>query len=316
MRRQKSRLVAVAATLVAALALTGCVKLDEDLTINADNTVDGTVTVAFNKAMLDMMGATADDALGETGGMLEGADVNVEAYDDGTFVGQTYTLDGAPLDQLNGGDSDMQIVRDGDEFHVTGTLDLSDSTVGGDVSVPTDGFEVRIALTFPGEIVSSTGEVDGNTVTWTPELGDVVDFETVAKAEGGGGAGAGAGLLAAGGLGLTALAAGGVGVVMVQRRKRAPGSATATTAELFPGAAPADAPFPTTEPFPGMAPFPATEPFPAGVAGPADAAATGPWSAPAPEGAADSWSTPYAAEPRPDVDAAPPAAVPFDPTGD
>lgn len=288
MRRTKTRLAATAAALLAALALTGCVKLDQDLTINADNTVDGTVTVAFNKAMLDMVGATADDALSETGGMPEGDNVTVEPYDDGTFVGQTYTLDGAPLAELNGGGSegDLQIVRDGENFHVTGTLDFSDSELGGGGGLPTDGFEVRIALTFPGEIVSSTGEIDGNTVTWTPELGDVVDFETVARAEGGG---AGSGLLPLAGLGLAALAAAGVGVVVVQRRKAAP-----TVAGV-------------------PSPVPGTEPFPTGMAGPLDAAPApaDPWAAPT----ADAWSAP-AGDPRHDLDAAPPAAVPFDPSND
>ncbi len=247
MRRSKTRLLATAAAVLATVALTGCVKLDEDLTINTDNTVDGTVTVAFNKAMLETMGASAEDALGETGGVPEGAHVSVEPYEDDTFVGQTYTLEGAPLDELNagsGGEDDLQIVRDGDTFHVTGTLDFSDSTLGGDDSVPADGFEARIALTFPGEIVSSTGEIDGNTVTWTPELGDRVDFETVAEAQGGGGAGAARFTLA--GLGLGVVAAVGATILLLQQRKR----------------------------------------------------------------------TPTPADPRHDLDAAPPAAVPFDPTGD
>ena len=297
MRRTKTRLAATAAALLATLALTGCVKLDEDLTINADNTVDGTVTVAFNKAMLDMVGATAEDALSETGGVPEGDNVTVEPYDDGTFVGQTYTLDGAPLTELNsgGGEGDLQITRDGDNFHVTGTLDFSDSQLGGGGGVPTDGFEVRIALTFPGEIVSSTGAIDGNTVTWTPELGDVVDFETVARAEGGGGAGSG--LLPLAGLSLAAVAAAGVGVVVVHRRKTAPA--------VVPSAAAAG--MPTVDP--GTPPFPTAEPFPAGATGSVDPAASGPWATPT----ADGWAAPTG-DPRADLDAAPPAAVPFDPT--
>jgi len=295
MRRTTTRLLAAAAALLSILALTGCVKLDQDLTINADNTVDGTVTVAFNKAMLDMVGATAEDALSETGAAPEGDNVTVEPYDDGTFVGQTYTLDGAPLDELNsgGGEGDLQIVRDGENFHVTGTLDFSDPGLGGDGSLPADGFEVRIALTFPGEIVSSTGEIDGNTVTWTPELGDVVDFETVARAEGGGAAGAGAGLLVVGGLGLAAVAAVGATVLLLRQRKRTPTSATPTPATL-----PADTAAPTPAPWPA-------------------AAATDSWMVPVPgtAPAMDPWSAPTS-DPRRDLDAAPPAAVPFDPSDD
>lgn len=281
MRRSTTRLLATIAAVLATLALTGCVKLDEDLTINTDNTVDGKVTVAFNKAMLDMMGATAEDALGETGGVPEGAHVSVEPYEDDTFVGQTYILEGAPLDELNassGGEDDLRIVRDGDNFHVSGSLDFSDSTLGGDGSVPTDSFEARIALTFPGEIVSSTGEIDGNTVSWTPELGDVVDFETVAEARGGGGAGSARFTVA--GLGLGVVAAVGATILLLQQRKRTP-----TPAD------PAATSWPTD-------PAPSSWP-------PADPAAA----------ATDSWSAPTA-DPRHDLDVAPPAAVPFDPPQD
>ncbi|MDH4077059.1 MAG: hypothetical protein OEW29_14075, partial [Acidimicrobiia bacterium] len=240
MRRPKTRLFTVAAALAATLALTGCVKLDEDLTINSDNTIDGTVTVAFNKSMLEMVGATAEDALGDTSGVPEGDHVSVEPYEDDTFVGQTYTLDRAPLNELNtsSGDGDLQIVRDGDNFHVTGTLDFSDSTLAGDGSVPADGFAVRIALTFPGEIVSSTGQIDGNTVTWTPEMGDVVDFETIARAEGGAAAGAGRFTLV--GLGLAIVAAVGATVLVFQQRRKmpAPAGPGATTADPWTATAP------------------------------------------------------------------------------
>lgn len=291
MRRSTTRVLATVAAVLATLALTGCVKLDEDLTVNTDNTVDGKVTVAFNKALLDMMGATAEDALGETGGMSESAHVSVEPYEDDTFVGQTYILEDAPLDELNatsGGEDDLQIVRDGDTFHVSGTLDFTDSALGGDGSAPNDGFEARIALTFPGRIVSSTGDIDGNTVTWTPDLGDVVDFETVAEARDGGG-GAGTALLAAGGLGLGALAAGGVALAMFQRRK-----AGGTGGPV--GAPPAPA-------------------YPAAPVGAADLPAPEPWAIPGADSSPDSWSAP-AGDPRYDVDAAPPAAVPFDPAED
>lgn len=296
MRRSTTRLLAAAAALLATLALTGCVKLDQDLTINADNTVDGTVTVAFDKAMLDVVGATAEDALSETGGLPEGANVTVEPYDDGTFVGQTYTLEGAPLDELNagGGEGDLQIVRDGENFHVTGTLDFSGSGLGSDGSVPADGFEVRIALTFPGEIVSSTGEVDGKTVTWAPEMGDVVDFETVARARGGA---AGAARFTLVGLGLAVVAAVGATILVFQQRRKMP-------APAVPGAVGAD-PWPAAlEPGLAVPPTSANDPW-------AAAAASQP-NAPAAPAAGDAWSTPTAV-PRHDIDAAPPAAVPFDP---
>ncbi len=261
MRRTKSCFVGAATALMATLALTACVKLDQELTINSDNTVDGTVTVAFDKALLDTVGVSTDDALSDAAGALESDNVAVEPYADGRFVGQTVTFDGASLDELNasGSDGDLRITRNGDNFEVTGTLDFTNPMPLGDSSVSADGFEVRIALTFPGEIVSSTGEIDGNTVTWTPEMGDVVDFETVARAEGGAAAGSGRFTLV--GLGLAIVAAVGATILVFQQRTKMPAPAP-------PAASPAD-----------------------------------PWAAPTDD-------------PRHGLDAAPPAAVPFDPPPD
>ena len=45
-----------------------------------------------------------------------------------------------------------------------------------------DNFEFTISITFPGEVISSTGEVDGNTVTWQPQVGENNPIEARASA--------------------------------------------------------------------------------------------------------------------------------------
>ena len=75
-------------------------------------------------------------------------------------------------------------MREGDEFHVTGGFDMSGEEFTG-TEVPQefmDNFEFRISITFPGEVTSSTGAVDGNTVTWEPKIGQNTRIEAVASA--------------------------------------------------------------------------------------------------------------------------------------
>ena len=45
-----------------------------------------------------------------------------------------------------------------------------------------DNFEFQISITFPGEVKSATGAVDGNTVTWEPKIGENTRIEAVASA--------------------------------------------------------------------------------------------------------------------------------------
>ena len=79
----------------------------------------------------------------------------------------------------------------GDEFHVAGSMDLSGSATGsttggiGDISQFGSNAQISITLSFPGKVISSTtGEIDGNSVTWTPKLGETTDLTTVASAVG------------------------------------------------------------------------------------------------------------------------------------
>ena len=45
-----------------------------------------------------------------------------------------------------------------------------------------DNFEFRVSITFPGEVKSATGDIDGNTVTWEPRIGENTRVEAVASA--------------------------------------------------------------------------------------------------------------------------------------
>lgn len=174
-----------------AVLLSACMKLDMDLQVHADDTVSGKVIFALDKQLLELTGQSAEDLLGTDAPVPTDAEgVTAEAYEDDEFAGQQFSFDGVPLEQFNEGDDAdaLQIVRDGDVFRVSGALDLADATeAAGATGIPGfedafEGADLRIRITFPGEVTESNGSVDGNTVTWEPRIGQRLEIQATASA--------------------------------------------------------------------------------------------------------------------------------------
>lgn len=193
MYRRRAR-VAVIAGLVA-VAATGCIKADMQLELQADDTVDGSMIVAFDKSLADMMGEDLDSMqeqmLGESGEGLPD-DAKAEEYEDDKYIGSRFTFTDAPLAEFN--DGDMSITHESDEFIVSGSMDASSGDLGeqgdlgnlgglGGMAEP----DIVLAITFPGEVLEHNGELDGTTVTWRPSLGENVEISARARYSGGSG---------------------------------------------------------------------------------------------------------------------------------
>ena len=175
-----------------ALLLAGCFKVNMDLEVSADDMVSGTAVIAVDESLLELSGQSVDDLFAEMdlSDLPEGS--TAEPYEEDGFVGQQITIEAVPLSEFAGNETlsggatgeDLSIVREGDEFHVTGGFDMSGEEFTG-TEVPQefmDNFEFQISITFPGEVISSTGTVDGNTVTWEPKIGQNTRIEAVASA--------------------------------------------------------------------------------------------------------------------------------------
>jgi hypothetical protein len=195
MARTAARLMGIVAL---AVLLSGCLKATQELTLNPDDTVDGTAVFAVNKSFLDMAGVSADEFMDQItqgeGPLPQGVEFETAPYEDDEFIGSEYTFEGAPLSAFNDpGGGDLAITREGDAFVVSGTLDATseelDPTTTPGAEQILESFDVRISVTFPGEIESANGEIDGNTVTWTPALGETTELSArgSAIASGGGG---------------------------------------------------------------------------------------------------------------------------------
>ncbi len=160
--------------------LSGCLKLDADLTIAPDDTVTGRYVVAYLKNPDRPAGLAPARELLVSRGSAES-----RRYDDGTYLGTEYELRGvsfadlaafAAVQQQQRETGTLRLARVGDEVTVAGTFDFRESRpvarTPEERASAGRGFAVRVRLTFPGEVHAANGKVEGRSVTW-----DVRPFE-------------------------------------------------------------------------------------------------------------------------------------------
>jgi hypothetical protein len=177
--------IALLATL-AALALSGCLRFSADLSLSEDDTVSGSFVVAVKEGTGESYGMSdremAEDIWSDYRAAKTLDKPKVSDYKSGGFVGIEVSFADAPLADFAPAADAWGISRVGDEFVVSGpsnasatTPDTSSSdapggTFTGDTSQLEDA-ELSVAITFPGPISSSNGEVAGRTVAWDLQAG-------------------------------------------------------------------------------------------------------------------------------------------------
>lgn len=238
MRRRFVRIWRLVPLLAAVLVLAGCLKLDADLTIGTDDTVTGTYVVAYKKdpKQKEQPGLQAARPL-----LVHSGSADVRPYDDGQYSGAQYELRGVPFADLAAFTAvtvqgrqtgTIQLTRDGDDVLVAGTFDFRE-TSSANRTAEQDAearrlFSVRIRLTFPGDVQTSNGAIDGRAVTWDippfvrtnlQARAAAVPPVAAAAATGGGGSADAARYTLWGGIGLAGLALV-LGLVLLVRRTR------------------------------------------------------------------------------------------------
>jgi hypothetical protein len=189
----RSRRILAAVGMVFVLALAGCVRFQADLSVDDQNRLDGDIVVAVITDDADATPENAREAVEKIEAQLlpelRGADgVTANPYEEDDYVGTRFTLNDTPIAALDGGDADgaLKLTRDGDEFTFAGTLDFTpdDEPIDGDdVQGDPKDSGISVAISFPGEILDTNGEVDGTRVTWTTTLEGSVDMRATASAE-------------------------------------------------------------------------------------------------------------------------------------
>ncbi|RMI09536.1 LppM family (lipo)protein [Cellulomonas triticagri] len=304
-----SRAVGLALVLVAALA--GCFRIDMGMEVHADDTVSGNYVLAMSRSVVEASGSTVDELFQDSEGAeemlgldadLPGVTLAQEPYEEGDWVGRRVTFSGVPLDAFNG--DGMTITHADGRFEVDG--ELPSMTEG----MPGASGEVRIAFTFPGDVLETNGEIDPDdprTVEFTGD-GSTATTIQVTASDAPSSPWLMIALLGGGGLLLVAAVVT-VVVLLVRRRRRAavpafPGQPVYPT---YPGVPPVAAgtayrPAPTGTPQAGLPPYVApSAPAPAW----SDQQGTQGWQPDPPQGLA-----PGAVPQQP---AQPPAATPYPP---
>jgi hypothetical protein len=191
--RQWLRAIALATVALATATLVaGCFTLDMDLQVRADDTVDGSVVLAVDKEFAERAGGEDAfvDSLTSGDSSLFGQEpsagtVEARRYSAGSRVGVEFLLSGVPVSDFGRGTADdLSIVRVGDTFVVSGVIDVRQglADAGSASERLLRSAEIRLSIGFPGDVVSSNGDVDGKTVTWTPDATEPQTISAVGKA--------------------------------------------------------------------------------------------------------------------------------------
>ncbi len=183
------RVAPVALLLAAAFALSGCFRLDIDARVGRDQTVQGSITAGIERDQLEQAGIAVDEddpsaALSQVFNLeafdsiedSDEVDVQVDEFVDDEQVGVTMTFDDLTMRQFvelvvgsqaaDGTSTEERYVfeRDGDLYRFEVGPDEQEAAYAQQLG---DQLDFRLALTFPGDIVDTDGEVDNRTVSWT-----------------------------------------------------------------------------------------------------------------------------------------------------
>lgn len=246
-RRILPRLLAVG---VLVLALTGCVRFQADIALNVDNVVDGQIIVAVldtektEESRANALSYVADIESSLLGSLRDAPGVTTTQYDQDDYFGTRIDFDDVPLSAFSGQRPEsLRFERDGDFYVFTGALDFTAQSIPSDGE--SDDDNLRVSITFPGEIVEQkNGVVSGTTVTWSTAIDQRVEMSARGAANP-----PGAPVLLIVGIvvGILVLVAVVVAVVLLLRSRRAK-AAIATAAAEAPAAEPAQAELTEAEP--------------------------------------------------------------------
>lgn len=186
-----TRVGAVAAWAVLALVLSGCMRMHTALSLNSDDTVDGSMVMAISDEAAADAGMTPDELWEQMGTSLtedlpDG--ITVEPYAEDGYTGQTFVFENTPLSETSS--TGLTVTREGDEFVVSGEMDLTEDGLddqggsGLDTADLASTLDIQMTVTFPGAVTETNGERSGNTVTWIAVYGEVLSIEARGDATG------------------------------------------------------------------------------------------------------------------------------------
>jgi hypothetical protein len=169
------RVLPLLGLLFAALALSGCARVQAALAVQPDDTVTGQIVVATPEKGPDDPGPaiTVPPELA--------SDVEVSGYRQDGYAGSVLRFEGLTFEQTAmltravgpaGSAIKFEMRRAGSRVLVGGAVDLT--------TVSVDRADFQLKMNFPGQVLESNGDADSSEVSWTFTPGEVGDFSAVA----------------------------------------------------------------------------------------------------------------------------------------
>lgn len=161
------------AAVVGLLLLSGCVRIDGDLTVHGTasdepDTISGTVVVAVSDEWAITHGedpTNLADAITEELAAAPDGGVTGEPYFADGYTGVTLTLEEVPIERIGAStDGALSVTREGDTYVVRGDLSILNPEEDDDAAdVP---WVARLSVTLPEGVSEHNGDLEGSTVTW------------------------------------------------------------------------------------------------------------------------------------------------------
>lgn len=231
------RIQIVVASVAILLATSGCMKVNLDLTVTEDDTVSGSMILAFSNDAIELAKSMgSDSSLNTDSFVTEEPGMEVEQYKDADYEGTKITFDERPFSEFSTGTSadSLNFKRDGSIVSITGAINMAGDDPSAIEQIKTnpitsglfDKSDISVSITMPGRILETSGTVVGNTVTFKGELGDNIVIDVKADT--------------ASSVDFVALAIGGVaiagaataGVILLNRRKSSAKPETAAQSQF------------------------------------------------------------------------------------
>lgn len=145
-----------------------------ELELAPDDVARPNLVLGVEDQVLENTGQSAEDFIDTLVRGNDPADtaVRVEDWAADGYTGERYVYGEVNISQVGTATSlPVNVVREGDEYVVSGTLDLTADGLGLGGGASLDDIDVVVDIAFPGPVTESNGTIDGNTVRWDPPLG-------------------------------------------------------------------------------------------------------------------------------------------------
>jgi hypothetical protein len=162
-----------------------------DLKVSANDRISGNIIIALSDALAGLA-ETDGESVGD-GIFLESEGIRQVTYKRDGYTGNQIFFESVPLEVFseNGSEDDfLNIAREGDNLITSGNFDLGGQEFseddlnffGADFAANLlSSSDISISITYPGEIIETNGQVNGNTITWRPEYGEENEIRAIVR---------------------------------------------------------------------------------------------------------------------------------------